>query len=72
MKLTRKFVKDCIASAPIALDGADIRALPTKFLGTYQPKDANWCYEVHAIAHEGMPLIVASRFGRICAEGTSN
>lgn len=72
MKLTRKFVKECIAFTPIALDGANIRAMHTKFVGTYQPADANWCYEVHAIVHEGMPMLVASRYGRICAEGKSN
>jgi hypothetical protein len=69
MKLTKKAIKTLMEKTPAALDNADIRAVESVFLGTYQRADANWCWEVYAIAWGGHPYVVVSRFGRICAEG---
>ena len=69
MKITKADISNAIANTPISLDKANIRAMRTVFLGFYTPKDANWSWELHVISHEGNPLLVASRFGYIVAEG---
>ena len=69
MKLTKKDISNAIAATPISLDKADIRAMQSVFLGFYTPKDVNWSYELHAISVDNKPMIVASRFGQILAEG---
>ena len=69
MKITKKDINEAIASAPNFLDKVNIRAMHSVFLGFYTPKDANWSWELHAISVNGVPLIVASRFGSIVAEG---
>ena len=69
MKITKKDITDTIASTPASLDKANIRAMKSVFLGFYTPKDANWSYELHAISVDNTPMIVASRFGCIMAEG---
>lgn len=69
MKITKTDISDAIANTPIALDKANIRAMQTVFLGFYTPKDANWSYELHAISVDNVPMVVASRFGHIIAEG---
>lgn len=69
MKITKADISNAIANTPIALDNANIRAMQTAFLGFYTPKDANWSYELHAISVDNVPMVVASRFGHIIAEG---
>lgn len=69
MKITKKDISDAIANTPISLDKTNIRAMRTAFLGFYTPKDANWSWELHAISVNDTPLVVASRFGYIVAEG---
>ena len=69
MRITKTDISDAIANTPISLDKENIRAMRTVFLGFYTPKDANWSWELHAISVEGAPILVASRFGYIVAEG---
>ena len=69
MKITKTDITNAIAIAPASLDKANIRSMRSAFLGFYTPKDANWSWELHAIAVEGQPMVVATRFGFIVAEG---
>lgn len=69
MKLTKKDITTAIANTPASLDKTDIRAMRSVLLGFYTPKDANWSYELHAISVDNTPMVVASRFGQIMAEG---
>jgi hypothetical protein len=69
MKITKKDISDAIANTPASLDKTNIRAMRTAFLGFYTPKDANWSWELHAISVNDIPMVVASRFGYIVAEG---
>ena len=69
MKITKTDITNAIAIAPASLDKANIRAMRSAFLGFYTPKDANWSWELHAISVEGQPIVVATRFGYIVAEG---
>ena len=69
MKITKADIKRAIATTSPDLDGKDIRSMRTVFLGFYTPKDANWSYELHVISVENEPVMVASRFGHILAEG---
>lgn len=69
MRLTKADISNAIANTPIALDNANIRAMQTVFLGFYTPREANWSYELHAISVDNVPMVVASRFGYIMAEG---
>jgi hypothetical protein len=69
MKITKKDISDAIANTPVSLDKTNIRAMRTAFLGFYTPKDANWSWELHAISVNDIPMVVASRFGYIVAEG---
>jgi hypothetical protein len=69
MKITKADISNAIALTPASLDKANIRAMRTAFLGFYTPKDANWSWELHAISVDNVPMIVASRFGYIVAEG---
>lgn len=69
MKITKKDILDAIATTPSSMDKTNIRAMRTVFLGFYTPKDANWSWELHAISVDNVPMIVASRFGYIVAEG---
>jgi hypothetical protein len=69
MKITKKDINTAIANTPVALDKANIRAMQSAFLGFYTPKDANWSWELHAISVNNTPMVVASRFGFIVAEG---
>ena len=69
MNVTKTDISNAIATTPISLDKANIRAMRTAFLGFYTPRDANWSWELHAISVDNVPMIVASRFGYIVAEG---
>jgi hypothetical protein len=69
MKITKKDISDAIANTPVSLDKTNIRAMRTAFLGFYTPKDANWSWELHVISVNDIPMVVASRFGYIVAEG---
>ena len=69
MKITKADISNAIANTPASLDKANIRAMRTAFIGFYTPKDANWSWELHAISVDNVPMIVASRFGFIIAEG---
>lgn len=69
MKIAKKDITNAIATTPASLDKANIRAIQSVFLGFYTPKDANWSWELHAISVNGNPMVVASRFGYIMAEG---
>jgi hypothetical protein len=69
MRLTKADISDAIARTPRSLDKANIRAMRTVFLGFYTPRDANWSWELHAISVDNEPMVVASRFGYIVAEG---
>jgi hypothetical protein len=69
MKITKADITDAIACTPSSLDKTNIRAMRTAFLGFYTPKDANWPWELHAISVDNVPMVVASRFGYIVAEG---
>lgn len=69
MKITKTDITNAIAIAPASLDKANIRSMRSAFLGFYTPKDANWSWELHAISVEGQPIVVATRFGYIVAEG---
>jgi hypothetical protein len=69
MKITKKDITDTIARTPVSLDKANIRAMHSVLLGFYTPRDANWSWELHAISVDNIPMIVASRFGFIVAEG---
>ena len=69
MKITKADISNAIANTPASLDKANIRAMRSVFLGFYTPRDANWSYELHAISVDNEPMIVASRFGHIMAEG---
>lgn len=69
MKITKKDITAAINNTPASLDQANIRAMNSVFLGFYTPKDANWSWELHAISIDNQPMVVASRFGSIVAEG---
>ena len=69
MKIAKKDITEAIARTPASLDNADIRAMNSVLLGFYTPKDANWSYELHAISVNNNPMVVATRFGSIIAEG---
>ena len=69
MKITKADISNAIACTPSSMDKTNIRAMRTAFLGFYTPKDANWSWELHAISVNNEPMIVASRFGYIVAEG---
>jgi hypothetical protein len=69
MKIAKKDIMDAIAHTPASLDKTNIRAMQSKFLGFWSPKNANWSYELHAISVNNEPMVVASRFGYIMAEG---
>ena len=69
MRITKKAINVAIANAPSSLDKASIRAMDSLFLGSYTPKDANWSYELHVISVDNKPILVASRFGHIIANG---
>ena len=69
MKITKTDITNAIAIAPASLDKANIRSMRSAFLGFYTPKDANWSWELHAISVDGVPMVVATRFGYIVAEG---
>jgi hypothetical protein len=69
MKIAKKDIIYAIKNTPATLDKANIRAMKSVFLGFYTPKDANWSYELHAISVNNEPMVVASRFGLIMAEG---
>ena len=69
MKITKADISNTIANTPISLDKTNIRAMKSTFLGFYTPKDANWSWELHAISVNNEPMVVASRFGFIVAEG---
>ena len=69
MKLTKKDINEAIARTPSALDGANIRGMPSVLIGFYSPRDANWSWELHAISIDNRPLVVTARFGYIVARG---
>lgn len=69
MKIAKKDITKAIANTPSSLNEVNIRAMQSAFLGFYTPKDANWSWELHAISVDGNPMVVASRFGFIVAEG---
>lgn len=69
MRITKKAINAAIANAPSSLDKANIRAMKSVLLGFYTPKNANWSWELHVISVDNTPMIVASRFGSIVAEG---
>jgi hypothetical protein len=69
MRITKTDISDAIARTPSSLDKVNIRAMRTAFLGFYTPRDANWSWELHAISVNNEPMVVASRFGYIVAEG---
>jgi hypothetical protein len=69
MKITKKDILDAIATTPSSMDKTNIRSMRTVFLGFYTPKDANWSWELHVISVDNIPMMVASRFGYIVAEG---
>lgn len=69
MRITKTDISDAIARTPSSLDKVNIRAMRTIFLGFYTPRDANWSWELHAISVDNEPMVVASRFGYIVAEG---
>lgn len=69
MKITKADISSAIANTPASLDKADIRSMRSLLLGFYTPKDANWSWELHVISINDAPLLVASRFGQIFAEG---
>lgn len=69
MKITKKDITDAIARTPASMDKTNIRAMNSILLGYYTPRDANWSYELHAISVDDVPMVVASRFGYIMAEG---
>lgn len=69
MKITKKDITTAINCTPTSLDKANIRAMNSVFLGFYTPKDANWSWELHAISVDNTPMVVATRFGFIMAEG---
>ena len=69
MKIMKKDIDAAIARTPASMTDANIRAMNSVLLGFYTPRDANWSYELHAISVDGQPMVVASRFGYIMAEG---
>ena len=69
MKLTKKDITTAIKNTPASLDKTDIRSMRSVLLGFYTPKDANWSYELHAISVDNTPMVVASHFRQIMAEG---
>ena len=69
MRITKSDITNAIANTPCSLDKANIRAMKSVFIGFYTPKDANWSYELYAISVDNEPMIVASCFGHILAEG---
>jgi hypothetical protein len=69
MKITKKDITHAINNTPASLDQANIRAMNSVFLGFYTPSEANWSWELHAISVDNIPMVVASRFGSIVAEG---
>lgn len=69
MRITKSDIKQAISLTPVRLDKTDIRSMKSILLGFYTPKDANWSWELHVIAENNIPMIVAVRFGFIVAEG---
>ena len=69
MKITKKDINEAIARTPASLDDVNIRSMQSVLLGFYTPADANWSWELHAISVDGQPMVVASRFGAIIANG---
>lgn len=69
MKITKSDIEAAIANTPSSLDLTNIRGMNSIRLGFFTPKDANWSWELHAISVNDTPMIVATRFGQIIAEG---
>ena len=69
MKITKTDISNAIANTPSDMDKTNIRTMPSVFLGFYTPRDANWSWELHVISVNNVPMMVASRFGYIVAEG---
>ena len=69
MKISKADISKAIANTPKSFDNTNIRDMKTSFIGFYTPKDTNWSWELHAISVANEPMIVASRFGHIVAEG---
>jgi hypothetical protein len=71
MRITKSDIKQAIGLTPARLDKTDIRTMKSILLGFYTQKDANWSWELHVIAENNIPMIVAVRFGFIVAEGAN-
>ncbi len=69
MKITKADITNAIANTPSSMDKTNIRAMKTVLLGFYTPRNANWSWELHAISVNNEPMLVASRYGYIAAEG---
>lgn len=69
MRVTKTDISEAIANTPSSLDKSNVRAMKAVFLGSYTPRGANWPWELHTILVDNEPMVVASRFGFIVAEG---
>lgn len=65
MKLTKKQIDLIIENTPADLHGQPVRGLHNGELGYYSPAGANWAYHAIFIDHDGVPVLVATRFGHI-------
>lgn len=65
MKLTKKQIDLIIANTPAELHGQPVGSCAGIELGYNQPAGANWAYHAKYIDYNGIPVLVAIRFGHI-------
>ena len=65
MKLTKKQIDMIILYTPAELKGQPVKGWTGYELGMYTPSNANWSYHAQYIEYNGMPVLVATRYGHI-------
>lgn len=65
MKLTKKQIEIIRQHTPADLKGRQICSGVSYTLGYYMPANANWSYQAKYIDHNGIMILVVTRFGEI-------
>ena len=65
MKLTKNQIDLIRLYTPEKLKGKQISGWSGYTLGTFTPRNANWSYIAKYIDHNGVPVLVVTRFGEI-------
>ena len=63
MKLTMKQIEKIRENTPAGLSGKQVHLKDT--LGHFTPVNANWSYVAGWIDYDGIPVLVATRFGEV-------